>query len=370
MPKFWEFKNVGTENQTPELLVYGEISEWYGVDSKTFAQQLQQIDNDEINVRINSYGGEVFTASAIYSMLKRHKATVNVFIDGIAASAASVIAMAGDNITMPENAMLMIHNPLTWTQGNANELRETAELLDKVRDTLVATYRNKTGLDDATIIKLLDEETYLTAQEALEHGFIDAIENETQIAASLTREKMIVNGMELDPSKFANMPEKWLNKPKAESEPQKPAFKPTGAAGIKQPKEIKSMNLETLKADHPDLYAQVLEAGKADGVKAERARIKDIEDTALPGHDKMTNAAKFESGITAAEYAMQVIKAEKEKGTTFLASRKKDAEKLGDVDQEEPEFNPENSADDEKRKAARAAAAKVGASQRKASFLK
>jgi ATP-dependent Clp protease, protease subunit len=365
--KFWSFKNVGTENKTPELLVYGEISEWWGVDSKSFAEQLQQINADEINVRINSYGGEVFTASAIYSMLKRHKATINVFVDGIAASAASVIAMAGDKITMPENAMIMIHNPLTGMVGNANELRETADLLDKVRDTLVATYKAKTGLDDATIVNLLDEETYLNAQEALEYGFIDDIENEVQIAASLTREKMIVNGMELDPAKFANMPDKWLNKSKAQ---EKPVSKPAGSACNKQPKEIKTMNLETLKADHPDLYKQVLAAGEAEGVKAERARIKDIEDTALPGHDKMTNAAKFESGITAAEYAMQVIKAEKEKGTNFLASRKKDAEKLDDVDQEEPEFNPENSADDEKRKKARAAAAKVGASNRKASFLK
>lgn len=370
MPKFLEFKNMGADDKVPELLVYGEIAEWYGVDSKDFAFQLQQVTTDELHVRINSYGGEVFTASAIYSMLKRHKAKVTVFIDGIAASAASVIAMAGDTIVMPANAMLMIHNPLTWTQGNANELRETAELLDKVRDTLVATYRNKTGLDDATIIKLLDEETYLTAQEALEYGFIDVIENETQIAASLTRDKMIVNGMELDPSKFANMPEKWLNKPSASSTPEKPVLKPAGSASTKQPKEIKSMNLETLKADHPDLHKQILAEGKDEGIKAERARIKDIEDTALPGHDKMTNAAKFESGITAAEYAMQVIKAEKEKGTNFLAGRKKDAEKLEGANQEEPEFNPENNADDEKRKAARAAAAKVGASQRKASFLK
>ncbi len=369
MPNFWEFKNIGAENKTPELLVYGEISEWWGVSSKEFADQLKQIDTDEINVRINSYGGEVFTASAIYSMLKRHKATVNVFVDGIAASAASVIAMAGDNVTMPENAMLMIHNPLTWTQGNANELRETADLLDKVRDTLVATYRNKTGLDDAKIIELLDDETYLTAQEAQEYGFIDEIENQTQIAASLTREKMVVNGMNLDPAKFANMPEKWLNKPSANKEPQKPVSKPAGSASNK-PKEIEIMNLETLKADHPDLYKQVLADGEQQGIKAERARIKDIEDTALPGHDKMTNAAKFESGITAAEYAMQVIKAEKEKGTSFLASRKKDAEKLEGVEQEQPEFNPENSADDEKRQKARAAAAKVGASTRKASFLK
>lgn len=370
MPNFWEFKNVGTENKTPELLVYGEISESWGVSSKEFAMQLMQIDSDEINVRINSYGGEVFTALAIYSMLKRHKATINVFVDGIAASSGSVITMAGDNVTMPENAMLMVHNPLTWTQGNASELRETADVLDKVRDTLVATYRDKTGLDDETIIKLLDEETYLTAQEALEYGFIDSIENETQIAANLTRDKMIVNGMELDPSKFANMPEKWLNKPSANSAPKKPVLKPAGSASNKQPKEIKSMNLETLKADHPDLYKQVLAEGKDEGIEAERARIKDIEDTALPGHDKMTNSAKFESGITAAEYAMQVIRAEKEKGTNFLASRKKDAEKLDDVNQEEPEFNPENSADDEKRTAARAAAAKVGASQRKASFFK
>ena len=130
------------------------------------------------------------------------------------------------------------------------------------------------------------------------------------------------------------------------------------------------MDLETLKAEHPDLYKQVMDAGKQEGITAERSRIKDIEDAAMPGHEQLTASAKFDSAITAEQYAMQVLKAEKEKGAGFLAGRKKDAENLDDVEQQEPEFNPENSADDEKRKSARAVAAKVGASQRKASFLK
>lgn len=152
---FWQFKNLDSADKDAELLVYGEISEYWGeVDSKSFAEKLKSVTSKNINVRINSPGGEVFAAQAIYSMLKRHSASVTVFIDGIAASAATIIAMAGDRVVMPENAMMMIHNPLTWMYGNANEMRETAELLDKVRETLLAVYRDKTGLDDEKLYQI------------------------------------------------------------------------------------------------------------------------------------------------------------------------------------------------------------------------
>ena len=338
MANFWSFKNIGAENKDPELLVYGEISEWYGVDSKSFAEQLKEINAKNINVRINSPGGEVFAASAIYSMLKRHPANITVYIDGIAASAASVIAMAGDKVIMPENAMMMIHNPLTWTYGNANEMREVADLLDKVREALVATYRDKTGMDDAAIIELLDAETYLTASEALEYGFIDEIETAVKVAATLTRNKMVVNGVSLDPQRFAKMPDSWLNKPVSEDKP-----KPTGPAGKNQPKENKTMDLDQLKADHPELYTHVLAQGEQAGIDKERARIKAIEEMAMPGHEALTAKAKFDTGVTAEAFAVEVVRAEKASKQKFLNDRQADADDMqdpgADVNQPDPQVS-------------------------------
>lgn len=359
MPKFWQFKNLDDDKKDPELLVYGEISEWWGdVDSKSFADQLKNITASNINVRINSPGGEVFAAQAIYSMLKRHSANVTVFIDGIAASAATIIAMAGDKVVMPENAMMMVHNPLTWMYGNANEMREAADLLDKVRETLLAVYRDKTKLDDEVLVELLDNETYLTATEALEYGFVDEIETSMKIAATLTRSKMVVNGIDMDPERFAKMPDSWLNKPAAKENP-----KPTGSAGNNQPKEIKTMNLEQLKAEHPDLYTQIVNEGKEAGIKAERDRVKAIEEMALPGYTELTNKAKFETGITAEAFAIEMVKAEKAAKHKFLNDRQADSDEMqnpGAGDIEDPVKDAQAKADEQELADLKAAAARVG----------
>ena len=205
--KFWQFKaqadNVG------ELLIYGPIasSTWWGdeVTPRQFKQELNALgDVSEINVFINSDGGDVFAAQAILSMLKRHDAIVSVFIDGLAASAASVIAMAGDEVFMPANAMMMIHNPWTIAMGNASEFRKLADDLDKIRDSIVAAYAEKTGLDPKQVIEIMDNETWLTAEEAVELGFADEIEAEKQVAASLNGSTLVVNGQEMDVGRFEN----------------------------------------------------------------------------------------------------------------------------------------------------------------------
>lgn len=332
MTKFWEFKNASSESgNTPELLVYGEIAEYWGeVDSKSFAQQLSSIKSSDINVRINSYGGEVFTAQAIYSMLKSHSANINVFVDGIAASAATIIAMAGDKITMPSNAMMMVHNPLTMGYGNAKDFREVADLLDKVRETLLATYRAKTSLDDDTLIELLDNETYMTAQEALEYGFIDEVDQQLKVAANLTRSKMVVNDLELNVERFANMPDNWLNKP---SEPEIENVNP-GLAGNSEDEGEKPMNLEELKAKHPELFEQISNDGKKAGAEAERQRIQNIEEMAMPGYEDLVNKAKFENPMEANALAVEIVKAQKKKGADFLNNRQSDADNLDGVNAE------------------------------------
>lgn len=146
--KFWNFKAL--DDNTGELTLYGEIANetWWGdeVTPKEFKADLDGLGEiDTLNIYINSPGGDVFAGQAIHSMLKRHKAHKNVYIDGLAASIASVVVMAGDRIFMPKNAMMMIHNPWTLGVGNASEFRKLAEDLDKIRESLIAAYENRSA---------------------------------------------------------------------------------------------------------------------------------------------------------------------------------------------------------------------------------
>lgn len=167
-----------------EVLIYDEIGA-YGVSAKGFLAELGALPDDAaIDLRINSPGGSVFDAVAIYNALKRHEGDITVWIDGIAASAASYIAMAGDIIVMPENAFLMIHDPSGLVMGTAEDMRSTAEALDKVKDSLIQGYAAKSGKSDDEIATLMAAETWLDAKDALELGFIDRIAEPVKLAAS------------------------------------------------------------------------------------------------------------------------------------------------------------------------------------------
>lgn len=209
--RFWQVR-AAAEPGVGELLLYGEIADttWWGdeVTPKQFWEDLQKLgDIKTLNVYINSPGGDVFAGQAIYSMLKRHPATVTVYVDGLAASAASLVAMAGDRIVMPRNAMMMIHNPWTWAAGDANTLRAIADDLDKIRESLVAVYENRTGLDRERIIEMLDAETWMTAEEAVAMGFATEIEESKSVAASLAGPgRLVINGVTIDLSHFRHPP--------------------------------------------------------------------------------------------------------------------------------------------------------------------
>ncbi len=174
-------------NHEAEILIYEQIGASLfsdGIDAKKFAQELNSLgDIRKLNVRINSPGGSVFDGNAIYNILRSHKALVNVFIDGIAASIASVIAMAGDVITMPENAMLMIHDPSGLVQGTSDDMEKMAEALSKIKVGLISAYRQKTGLSDNEISNMMANETWLTAAEAVDKGFADITSPAIKMAA-------------------------------------------------------------------------------------------------------------------------------------------------------------------------------------------
>ncbi len=162
----------------PELYIYDDIGpDWAGmVSGETVARALAQIGNvPTIKVRLNSPGGDVFEGFAIYNALVRHSSKIEIEIDSLAASAASLIAMAGDTVRIAENAMMMVHNAWTIVAGNKNDLAKTVLLLDKIDGNLASTYTARTGLASEEIVGLLDAETWFTAAEAVEKGFADEI---------------------------------------------------------------------------------------------------------------------------------------------------------------------------------------------------
>jgi len=214
---FWSLRK-SMNGEDPELLFYGEIAEysWWDDDvtPTKLADDLAALgDISGLKVRINSPGGDLFAANTIYNMLKNHKARVTTYVDGLAASAATIILMAGDDIVMPRNAALMIHNPSTMAWGDARDLRKVADMLDTARETMLATYEARTGLDRAKIISMLNSETWLTAKDAVENGFADRIDDQMMpIAACLDKKTLVVNGMKFDASRFKNIPENFAKR--------------------------------------------------------------------------------------------------------------------------------------------------------------
>ena len=176
-------------NDTAVISIYDEIGMW-GVTAKDFIEGLSAVKAKSINLEINSPGGSVFDALAIFNALKNSGKQINVKVMGIAASAASYIAMVGDKITMPENTFMMVHNPLNAIYGNAADMREMADVLDKVGDSLVTTYVARTGQSDAEIRDLLAKDSYLTAAECLALGFADEVTPAVAVTAKFEREHL------------------------------------------------------------------------------------------------------------------------------------------------------------------------------------
>lgn len=179
MKKFWKWKNQTENNPTERVLTLnGTIAEesWFDDDvtPQLFKDELNS-GTGNITVWINSPGGDCVAAAQIYNMLMDYKGNVTVKIDGIAASAASVIAMAGNNVMMSPVSMLMIHNPATVAMGDHNEMQKAIEMLEEVKESIINAYEIKTGMSRAKLSHLMDFETWMNANKAVELGFADSI---------------------------------------------------------------------------------------------------------------------------------------------------------------------------------------------------
>lgn len=165
-------------DKSAEVWIYEQIGEdWFseGVTAKRFCRDLADLKADAIDLHINSPGGSVFDGQAIYNALVRHPASVTTYIDGLASSIASVIALAGDKVVMADNALFMIHNPWGFAQGSAEDMRKCADVLDKCRDTIVNVYTKKCSKAESDITAAMDAETWFDAREAFAFGFVDEV---------------------------------------------------------------------------------------------------------------------------------------------------------------------------------------------------
>lgn len=326
--KFWNFIPAAG-NKPPELLLYGAISSqqsWWEdrVTPGKFNEELAALgDVSEIIVRINSGGGDVFAANAIFTRLKDCSAKITVKIDGWAASAATIIAMAGDTIKIAKNGVFMIHDPAmtVWDTFTAEDFEKMAEELKVIKQSIVNTYAMKSGRDAQDIEQLMSVETWWTGEDAVSNGFCDEIMFDDVSTAVENSSHVVVNSVSLDVSGYKTLPRSLFNSPKNPG-----CFTNTSAAKT-QKKEEQNMatnesitTVEALTAEYPDLVAKIVSNAKEE----ERARIKDIKETALNGFEDIVEDAMFEHPVSAAEVALKIVNEQKKQGGTYLTNRDAD----------------------------------------------
>lgn len=354
--KFWRFRNSAESGGDAELILYGSISSesWWGdeVTPKKFSDDLKALgDIPALTVRINSGGGDVFAAFAIYNRLlslRNSGVKVSAVVDGWAASAATVICMAADRISIPAAAMFMIHDPAIGSCGyyKAEELEKMSAELKTIKSAIVAAYAGKTGKSAEDISAAMAAETWMDGASAVEAGYCDELISPPENTAVENRSgHFFVNSIEMP-----DIPEKVLERFAAlgtihneasGAAPAVPVGKATDSTEGKNMADIK--DLAGLKAAYPDLCGQIAD----EAAKAERERIRAIEDATVDGFEDIAEKAKFTEPISAESMAVRILNSMKKQGAAYLADRAEDAKNsnAGDV-QQQPAPNAED--DDEK----------------------
>lgn len=349
--KFWEFRNKTEESA--ELLLYGDIadSSWWGdeVTPKQFAEDLKDLGAvSEITVRINSGGGDVFAAQAIGNLLEQNSASVTAKIDGLCASAATIIACHCDKVVAAQDGTYMIHPVRMGLFGycDASELEQYIEALATIRENILSLYVKKTGRDKDEVAEWMDATSWWTGAQAKENGFVDELIDEETIVEN--RNGMLFVNSINSMIAFNDTP-KFVQESLAAAPAAEPFVNTTPAEpGNKTQKEVEDMEIKTvddLRGAYPDLVGEIEAAAADNAAEAERQRIRDIDEMCLPGSETFANDAKFVNPISASEYAVQAIKnakqAEEAKRQAYLDNVANDAEASGmdGVESEEAEDN-------------------------------
>lgn len=325
--KFWQFRNQA--GSAVELLLYGDISQtsWWGdeVTPKQFADELSNLGAlDTITVRINSGGGDVFAAQAIGNLLEQHPAQVTAKIDGLCASAATIVACHCAKVVAANDSTYMVHPVKMGAYGyyNAEELQKYIEALAAIKESIVNLYVKKTGRTKDEVTAWMDATSWWTSEEAKTNGFVDELVDEEKPTVENRGGVLFVNSVSM------NLP--FDKAPNFVQDSQAAA----PAAGCVENnnchEEVKKVANEIktagdLRNAYPQLVDEIVRAAE----NAERQRIMDIEEMALPGHEEMTNEAKFTKPISASDYAQAAMKLVKTQGDTYLSGAKDDAAASG-----------------------------------------
>ena len=340
MPKQLKFWNVmkNDEEKSAELILYGSIGSdeyWDDISDKAFKQDIENLgDVENITLHINSPGGSVFSAVAIANTLKNHKAKITANIDGLAASAATIITSACDTVRMPKNALFMVHNPITFAYGNNQDMQKTLEMLNKVKNSIIETYLNKAKTDKETLSELMDNETWMSAEEAKEYGFVDEILDES-VEKEVIENKLIINNMAFDISRFKNFKEKKNQEPRvinisvnSTGNPEEIAdkFRNILNSTENQKNEGGNMTLEELKNKFPELYNQIFDEGKEAGITKERERMREIDNLDISNYSELVENAKYNEPVEASVLAVNILNKQKEERIKKLQNIKNDSQ--------------------------------------------
>lgn len=307
-----------------EILVYGDIVQYKWEDSDVSARDFDQMlkkakaeGAEKLTLRINSPGGSVYQAVAMRAMLMSCGMDVEVRIEGLCASAATLLACVPDtHVSIAKGSEYMIHNPWTIVLGNANEIEKEAQHLRQMEGELRAFYADRSGKSEEEIQSLMDAETWFTSEDAVKQGFCDEVTG-TDAAASASAE-----ALELMREMYMRVPQEITVCNTASG------TLPAGAGTENTPEpekedtmDIREITMQMLESENNELYTQIL----AQGAAAERERITEIDDLTPAGYEAMAAQAKA-AGTSALDYHKQIIKAQKEKAAEFLASRREETE--------------------------------------------
>lgn len=281
MNKFWQVRN--SANGAGEILLYGLIASeksWWGDEAtpQEFAADLESLGGQAVTVRINSAGGDVFAAHAIHNQLAAYAGPVTVIIDGLAASAATIVAMAGDKIIMPSNALFMIHNPAIGLSDyyEADELTKVVDALAVIKSSIIAAYQKRCRVSQEELTAMMDAETWMGAAECLEKGFIDEIQG--SISALLNGENLVINQAAYDITQFKNAEalRRCVNSPIERKKPMSKLKEFLNSIGLDINEEMAAAPAQNSAKPNPMPAVSAEEAAKL-AVEAERKRVADLD---------------------------------------------------------------------------------------------
>ena len=374
-PKFWNIV-TNDDDDAAEILLYGDVCAQQPVDWWTgepvdgmyitpegFLDDLALIkDKKNITVKLNSCGGDLSTGIAIHNALKGLKGHKTVIVEGIAASAASVIACAGDDVQVYPGSMIMIHGVagMFWDYMTIGDLKQAIKAFDAAEQAIAEIYHAKTGLETDALRGMMTKETWMVGQAAVDKGFANTMLGEGGPAMSLSadRKMLLVAGVRHDVSAFRDIPgDIPVNQgdPAATAAGTNKKARPANKAGGTKEGGTNPMNEQELRAQYPDLVASIeraaVEAARPEIVNAERARLEAIDGiAAVIGDDQLIADAKYgEKPMNAEQLAFAAMQKHAAQGTAFLNNLKNDAENSGvaDVNSDPNGGNADNDADDQ-----------------------